>query len=76
MRWSSATSSMTNRSPTLLPTWRLTLSRVSQMRAQGLRLLHAALSEVVDGHTVAETGGSRARTQQREYVEPGSGQHA
>lgn len=46
----------------------LTLSRVSQMRAQGLRLLNAALTEIVDGGVAAETGGARARTQQRDYI--------
>lgn len=47
----------------------LTLSRISQMRAQGLRLLNAALTEIADGGTAEETGGSRARTQQRTYIE-------
>lgn len=46
----------------------LTLSRISQMRAQGLLLLHAALSEIVEGRPVPETGGSRARAQQRRFV--------
>lgn len=46
----------------------LTLSRVSQMRAQGLRLLNAALTEVADGGIASETGGGRARAQQRAYI--------
>lgn len=46
----------------------LTLSRVSQMRAQGLRLLNAALTEIVDGGVAVETGGARARSQQRDYI--------
>lgn len=47
----------------------LTLSRVSQMRSRGLLLLNAAMSEVADGHTVPASGGSRARAQQRAYVD-------
>lgn len=47
----------------------VTLSRVSQMRARALTLLHAAMSEVWDGTTVPAEGGVRARNQQRSYVE-------
>jgi RNA polymerase sigma factor FliA len=47
----------------------VTLSRVSQMRTQGLRLLHAAISTILDGSPVVEVGGSRARSQQRSYLE-------
>ncbi len=47
----------------------VTLSRVSQMRARALTLLHAAMSEVWEGRTVAADGGVRARNQQRSYVE-------
>ena len=47
----------------------VTLSRVSQMRARALTLLHAAMSEVWEGTTVAADGGVRARNQQRSYVE-------
>lgn len=46
----------------------LTLSRVSQMRSQGLRLLNAAITEIADGGVAVETGGTRARTQQRNYI--------
>ena len=47
----------------------VTLSRVSQMRARALTLLHAAMSEVWDGTAVAADGGVRARNQQRAYVD-------
>jgi RNA polymerase sigma factor for flagellar operon FliA len=47
----------------------VTLSRVSQMRARALTLLHAAMSEVWEGKAVAPDGGVRARNQQRSYVE-------
>ena len=47
----------------------VTLSRVSQMRARALILLHAAMSEVWEGKAVPADGGVRARNQQRTYVE-------
>jgi RNA polymerase sigma factor for flagellar operon FliA len=47
----------------------VTLSRVSQMRARALTLLHAAMSEVWDGTPVTADGGVRARNQQRAYVD-------
>ena len=47
----------------------VTLSRVSQMRARALTLLHAAMSEVWEGRAVPADGGVRARNQQRSYVE-------
>jgi RNA polymerase sigma factor FliA len=47
----------------------VTLSRVSQMRARALTLLHAAMSEVWDGKVVPADGGVRARNQQKSYVE-------
>ena len=47
----------------------VTLSRVSQMRARALTLLHAAMSEVWAGTAVPADGGVRARNQQRSYVE-------
>jgi RNA polymerase sigma factor for flagellar operon FliA len=47
----------------------VTLSRVSQMRARALCLLHAAMSEVWDGRPVVAEGGVRARNQQRRYIE-------
>jgi RNA polymerase sigma factor for flagellar operon FliA len=47
----------------------VTLSRVSQMRARALALLHAAMSEVWEGRAVAADGGVRARNQQRAYLE-------
>jgi RNA polymerase sigma factor for flagellar operon FliA len=47
----------------------VTLSRVSQMRARALTLLHAAMSEVWDGTPVPADGGVRARNQQRSYVD-------
>jgi RNA polymerase sigma factor for flagellar operon FliA len=47
----------------------VTLSRVSQMRARALTLLHAAMSEVWEGRPVPADGGVRARNQQRTYVE-------
>ena len=47
----------------------VTLSRVSQMRARALTLLHAAMSELWEGKTVPADGGVRARNQQRSYVE-------
>jgi RNA polymerase sigma factor for flagellar operon FliA len=39
------------------------------MRARALTLLHAAMSEVWEGRTVAADGGVRARNQQRAYVD-------
>lgn len=47
----------------------VTLSRVSQMRARALTLLHAAMSEVWEGRPVSAEGGVRARNQQRAYLE-------
>ena len=47
----------------------VTLSRVSQMRARGLTLLHAAMSEVWEGRPVPADGGVRARNQQRAYLD-------
>jgi RNA polymerase sigma factor for flagellar operon FliA len=47
----------------------VTLSRVSQMRARALTLLHAAMSEVWEGQAVPADGGVRARNQQRSYVD-------
>jgi RNA polymerase sigma factor FliA len=47
----------------------VTLSRVSQMRARALTLLHAAMSEVWEGTAVPADGGVRARNQQRSYVD-------
>lgn len=47
----------------------VTLSRVSQMRARALTLLHAAMSEVWEGKAVPADGGVRARNQQRSYLE-------
>jgi RNA polymerase sigma factor FliA len=47
----------------------VTLSRVSQMRARALTLLHAAMSEVWEGRPVTADGGVRARNQQRSYVD-------
>jgi RNA polymerase sigma factor for flagellar operon FliA len=47
----------------------VTLSRVSQMRARALTLLHAAMSEIWEGHAVPAGGGVRARNQQRAYVD-------
>ena len=47
----------------------VTLSRVSQMRARALALLHAAMSEVWDGRAVPADGGVRARNQQKSYLE-------
>ncbi len=46
----------------------VTLSRVSQMRARALVLLHAAMSEAWEERPVAAAGGVRARTQQAGYV--------
>jgi RNA polymerase sigma factor for flagellar operon FliA len=47
----------------------VTLSRVSQMRARALTLLHAAMSETWEGRSVPADGGVRARNQQRAYLE-------
>jgi RNA polymerase sigma factor for flagellar operon FliA len=47
----------------------VTLSRVSQMRARALVLLHAAMSEIWEGQTVPADGGVRARNQQRAYLD-------
>ena len=49
----------------------VTLSRVSQMRARALTLLHAAMSEVWEGRQVAADGGVRARNQQTRLRRPG-----
>jgi RNA polymerase sigma factor for flagellar operon FliA len=54
----------------------VTLSRVSQMRARALTLLHAAMSEVWDGRSVPADGGVRARNQQRSYVDRVAGRQA
>ena len=54
----------------------VTLSRVSQMRARALTLLHAAMSEVWEGRTVPADGGVRARNQQRSYVDRVAGRNA
>jgi RNA polymerase sigma factor FliA len=54
----------------------VTLSRVSQMRARALVLLHAAMSEVWDGTAVPAEGGVRARNQQKAYVDRVSGRAA
>ena len=47
----------------------VTLSRVSQMRARALTLLHAVMSELWEEQAVAADGGVRARNQQRAYVD-------
>jgi RNA polymerase sigma factor for flagellar operon FliA len=47
----------------------VTLSRVSQMRARALTLLHAAMSELWEGRPVTAGGGVRARNQQQAYIE-------
>ncbi|NEK85555.1 sigma-70 family RNA polymerase sigma factor [Blastococcus saxobsidens] len=47
----------------------VTLSRVSQMRARALTLLHAAMGEIWEGTPVPAAGGVRARNQQRSYLE-------
>jgi RNA polymerase sigma factor FliA len=54
----------------------VTLSRVSQMRARALTLLHAAMSEVWEGTPVTAGGGVRARNQQRSYVDRVAGRNA
>jgi RNA polymerase sigma factor FliA len=54
----------------------VTLSRVSQMRARALTLLHAAMSEVWEGRAVPADGGVRARNQQRSYVDRVAGRNA
>lgn len=54
----------------------VTLSRVSQMRARALTLLHAAMSEVWEGRSVPADGGVRARNQQRSYVDRVAGRNA
>ncbi len=54
----------------------VTLSRVSQMRARALTLLHAAMSEVWEGRAVPADGGVRARNQQRMYVDRVAGRGA
>ncbi|MEI4270698.1 sigma-70 family RNA polymerase sigma factor [Klenkia sp. LSe6-5] len=46
----------------------VTLSRVSQMRARALTLLHAAMSQVWEERPVSAQGGVRARSQQASYV--------
>src|SRR5215211_3313540 len=47
----------------------VTLSRVSQMRARALVLLHAAMQETWEGAAVPADGGVRARNQQRAYLD-------
>ncbi len=47
----------------------VTLSRVSQMRARALTLLHAAMSEIWEGTAVPADGGVRARNQQKAYLD-------
>jgi RNA polymerase sigma factor for flagellar operon FliA len=47
----------------------VTLSRVSQMRARALTLLHAAMSELWEGKPLDADGGVRARNQQRAYLD-------
>ncbi|WP_232797235.1 sigma-70 family RNA polymerase sigma factor [Blastococcus atacamensis] len=47
----------------------VTLSRVSQMRARALTLLHAAMGEIWEGTPVPASGGVRARNQQRSYLD-------
>jgi RNA polymerase sigma factor for flagellar operon FliA len=47
----------------------VTLSRVSQMRARALTLLHAVMSELWEEQAVQADGGVRARNQQRAYVD-------
>ncbi|NEK57840.1 sigma-70 family RNA polymerase sigma factor [Geodermatophilus sabuli] len=54
----------------------VTLSRVSQMRARALTLLHAAMSELWEGQAVPADGGVRARNQQRSYVDRVAGRNA
>ena len=54
----------------------VTLSRVSQMRARALTLLHAAMSEVWEGRAVPADGGVRARNQQRAYIDRVTGRNA
>ncbi|SOE01194.1 sigma-70 family RNA polymerase sigma factor [Blastococcus haudaquaticus] len=53
----------------------VTLSRVSQMRARALTLLHAAMSEVWEGRAVQPDGGVRARNQQLAYVDRVAGRN-
>jgi RNA polymerase sigma factor for flagellar operon FliA len=47
----------------------VTLSRVSQMRARALVLLHAAMKETWEGTAVPADGGVRARNQQKAYLD-------
>lgn len=47
----------------------VTLSRVSQMRARALVLLHAAMKQTWEGTAVPADGGVRARNQQRAYLD-------
>ena len=47
----------------------VTLSRVSQMRARALVLLHAAMKQTWDGTAVPAEGGVRARNQQHAYLD-------
>src|SRR4051794_3301047 len=54
----------------------VTLSRVSQMRARALTLLHAAMSEMWEGRPVPADGGVRARNQQRSYLDRLTGRSA
>src|SRR3954453_4009542 len=46
----------------------VTLSRVSQVRARALVLLHAAMKQTWEGTAVPADGGVRARTQQKAYL--------
>jgi RNA polymerase sigma factor for flagellar operon FliA len=54
----------------------VTLSRVSQMRARALVLLHAAMKETWEGTSVPADGGVRARNQQRAYLDRLTGRSA
>jgi RNA polymerase sigma factor for flagellar operon FliA len=47
----------------------VTLSRVSQMRARALVLLHAAMKQTWEGSAVPAEGGVRARNQQKAYLD-------
>jgi RNA polymerase sigma factor FliA len=47
----------------------VTLSRVSQMRARALVLLHAAMKQTWEGTAVPADGGVRARNQQKAYLD-------
>ena len=54
----------------------VTLSRVSQMRARALVLLHAAMKQMWDGTAVGAEGGVRARNQQQAYLDRLTGRAA